>query len=451
MINNKKPITGVVQTDNKAYSFYLDNYSMIFLDAVVNSNLTSSLSPVDGFAQATTHNGKKMLIYVGNHDFPIFNAMNMGISSYILSTSNIFDYNLSYFDGIEFVGGTLSRLKRPHAFETKYDKKTKRTYIERNDDVQKFSFETEEFSCEVEIGSHTTEKNSVSSRSIKNEDVYFKINFSNRQKTSSLYKHYNKICELLSFLTNRKSVKINEMYLLQNNIVIAERTFDNQRIAQVFIENDSVVTQKQPYHNLEFELLGESVGRLLKILYSPKEKKRSYSLGFYPENDETATIINNKIVREVCSALECETEFVKGIKNDEENRIKALKKKIKPIIDEHKLSDEKLKDKTYSLIESSMKHWSMAAADQIIELFHRYDEIMKLICDKDLMEVVDEDIEEFVKYRNHITHGSYRVLDRKIAYTTHVLACLVYCCVLTRIGVSMENIKNWFHDGRLLR
>ena len=40
------------------------------------------------------------------------------------------------------------------------------------------------------------------------------------------------------------------------------------------------------------------------------------------------------------------TEFVKGIKNDEENRIKALKKKIKPIIDEHKLSDEKLKDKT---------------------------------------------------------------------------------------------------------
>lgn len=450
MINSKEPLTGVIETDNKAYSFYLKNYSMVFMDAVVNSDITSTLKPTDGFAQAYTHNGHKMLIYIGKHDFPVLNTMKMGIPSYIISTSNILDYDLSYYDGIEFVGGTLSKLKHPYALETKYDEDTKRTYIEKKDDTQTFSFTTDEFTCEVKIGSYTSEKRNLESKSITNDKIYFKMLFNRKQSTSSVYEHYSKICELMSFLTNRKSVGFDEVYLLQNNIPIG-LTKGTGKTAKVLIEQNAVLTQKQPYHNLGFELLGDSVGNLLTILYSQEERKKSYSLSFYPEDDEHSTMVNNQTVRDVCSALECEVSFVEKIKNEEEKRIKALKKKIQPIIDEHKLSEDKLKDKTYSLIESSMSHWSMAAADQIKALFHLYDEEMKLIAAKSHMTIGDDEIDSFVKYRNDITHGSYRVLDHTIAFTTHLLACLVYCCVLTRIGVNKENIKQWFHDGRLLR
>lgn len=451
MINSKEPLTGVIETDNRSYSFYFNNYSMVFLDAVVNSNLTSTIKPIDSFAQAYTHNGYKMLIYIGEHDFPIVNTMKMGFPSYIVSMSNIFDYDLSYYDGIEFVGGTLAKLKRPSAMQTKYDEETKRTYIEKSDDVQRITFATDEFVCDIKIGSYTSENRSLVSKSIRNDRVYFRMMFNEKQTSSSLYKHYNKICELLSFLTNRKCVGFEEMYLLQKDIPMGSSKKGSRKTAQVYIQQQVTYSQKQPYHNLEFELLGDAVGKLLTILYSPVERKKSYSLGFYPDNDDSATVVNNQIVRAVCSALECELGFVEGITNDEAKKIKALKQKLKPIIDEHKTSEDKLKDKTYSLIESSMSHWSMAASDQIKGLYHRYDEAMKRIADKAFMVIEDDDIDRFVKYRNDITHGSYRVLDHKIAFTTHILACLVYCCVLTRIGIPKESIYQWFNDGRLLR
>lgn len=450
MINSKEPVTGVIETDNKPYSFHLNNYSMIFLDAVVNSNVTSIMTPVDSFAQAYTHNGYKMLIYIGEKNVPVVNTMKMGIPSYIISTSNIFDYDLSYYDGIEFVGGTLSKLKRPCAIQTKYDENAKQTYIEKNDDSQKFMFETDEFVCEVEIGSNTSEKRSMIGTLIRNDRVYFRMMFNQKQTISSIYKHYNKICELLSFLTNRKSVGFEGMYLLQRDIVMGASK-ETRKVAEVYVEQQVTYSQKQPYHNLEFELLGDALGKLLTILYSPRERRKSYSLAFYPDNDESSTIVNNQTIRAVCSALECELGFIKDITNDEEKKIKVLRQKLQPIINEHRVSEDKLKEKTYSLIETSMSHWSMAASDQIKELYHRHEKAMKIIADKAYMIIEDADIDCFVKYRNDITHGSYRVLDHKIAFTTHILACLVYCCVLTRIGIPQERIYQWFNDGRLLR
>lgn len=447
MVNPKIPITGVIKTDNKAYSFHLSDFTLVFLDAEVNSYATSILKPVDEFAQAMSHNGNKMLLHIGKKDFPIVNTMKMGLSSYIVSTSNVFDYDITFYDGIRFVGGTLGKLKHPRGLDIEYD--GERQYIKYNDDTQKFVFTTEEFSCEVVIGSSMSEQHNHESRSIVNGNIYFEMIFNKPQTTSSLYRHYGKIRELLSFLTNRKNVGFDEMYLLQKNDQIGEHTITKE-VAQVFIKQEKELTQKLQYHNLEFEILGNSVAKLLEILYSPKERKRSYSLGFYPENDERDTIVTDGMVRAVCSALECEIGFVKGIKSEEEKRINTLKKQLKPIIEAHKVSENKLKEKTYSLIESSMSHWSMAASDQIKILYHIYDEEMA-IANKSNKVIGDEEIDAFVKYRNDITHGSYRVLDATIAYTTYLLACLVYCCVLTRIGVPRENIKQWFDDGRLLR
>lgn len=449
MNNFKTPITGIVETDNRVYVFYLDKYSVKFLDTVITPYYTSTLKPIDGFIQAMSHNNHKLLMYTGQHDYPVVNTMSMGISSYIVSTSNVLDYDISFFDSILFVGGTLAKLKHPHGMKIEYDEEHGKEYIQYSDDKQEFSFAIDDFICNVTIGSYTSEHHSHECNSVNNEKVFLKMSFGKSQKTSSVYMHYNKLCEILSFLTNRKNVGIEEIFLLQKDVPIGEKKL-TQKVAQVFIRQEKEQTKKQQYHNLEFECLGESAGKLFEIFYNTQDRKRSYSLGFYPEEDKYNTVITDEIVRLVCSALECEVSFVKTIKNEEKEKIKALKKEIQPIIDNHKTSPNKLKEKTYSLIESSMSHWATAATDQFKLLFHMYNEELE-IANKAHIAIGDDEIDAFVKYRNDITHGSYRVLDSTIAYTTYLMECLVYCCILTRIGIKRETIKQWFYDGRLLR
>ena len=53
----------------------------------------------------------------------------------------------------------------------------------------------------------------------------------------------------------------------------------------------------------------------------------------------------------------------------------------------------------------------------------------------------EDEIKDFVKYRNDITHGNHRVLDKRIACTAHLLSGLVYCSLLDRIGISREKIR----------
>lgn len=61
-----------------------------------------------------------------------------------------------------------------------------------------------------------------------------------------------------------------------------------------------------------------------------------------------------------------------------------------------------------------------------------------------------DDINNFVKYRNSITHGRYKVLDEKIAFTAVILEGLVYCCILTRIGMEERQIISMIRNGKLL-
>lgn len=444
MSKQDKPLTGVFEADNKDYAFYLDNYSVTFLNSTPDTHTNSTIKQINEFANGVTHDGHQLMIHIGKNDFHFVNTMKLNFSSYILSTSNTLDYDLSFYDGILFVGGTIKNLKSPNGIKFDYDSETGRSFIEKQDDSQEIIFETTDFKCDITIGSMTSEHCGNDGIAIKNDKVYFQMMFDNSQPTLSVYKHYNKIKELLSFLTYRGNVGFDEIYLIQKNTPIGK-----SKVAQVFIKTRIKLTEKDIFHNLKFDLLGNNLSNLIKLFYETRDKKPSYSLDIYPESDDMDTIITNEMVRGVCSALECEIAFVKSIKSDESDKIKALKKMIQPLIDEHKKSSDRLLDKTYNLIEASMQHWSMAASDQIKSLYHMYEEEMNIL-NFSYHFYGDNEIDNFVKYRNHITHGSYRVMDANIAFVTHLLAGLVYCCILTRIGVSREQITQFCKDGRVL-
>ena len=126
--------------------------------------------------------------------------------------------------------------------------------------------------------------------------------------------------------------------------------------------------------------------------------------------------------------------------NEVDSNLHNLIDSVKSIIKEHQKSEEKLSDRTYQNIYGSIQNWDFSASEKVIALYRKHEQnVVKLRPFHFPMR--DTDIEEFIKYRNDITHGRYRILDESIARTGFALIGLFYCCVLSRIGLDEQAIE----------
>lgn len=94
-----------------------------------------------------------------------------------------------------------------------------------------------------------------------------------------------------------------------------------------------------------------------------------------------------------------------------------------------------------------MAYWSQSLSDKICSLYHKF---LPEMIEVSQSIISDEDIKAFVKYRNDVTHGRHRIMTEKIARTAYSLSGLIYCCFLTRIGISTERIKTLFQNGNII-
>lgn len=78
-------------------------------------------------------------------------------------------------------------------------------------------------------------------------------------------------------------------------------------------------------------------------------------------------------------------------------------------------------------------------AEKICALYREYEEEI-ITLNSFNIQVTEETIRELVKYRNDITHGNHRTPDLNIAVTAQCLGGLVYCCILTRVGLQRDKI-----------
>lgn len=178
------------------------------------------------------------------------------------------------------------------------------------------------------------------------------------------------------------------------------------------------------------------------IVSSDEEGKSTYLFNFYAENDADYTVLTDDKVKNVCSSIECELDFVKDLKDDENENLKELINQVKKLIKEHRKSDKKLEDKTYDTIMGSIAHWSMANSRKIFLLYQKNQKYMDILNRRAKFSCDEKDIESFVRYRNDITHGRYRTIDSAIAETYYILMVLSYCCFSQRIGMKESELKN---------
>ena len=118
--------------------------------------------------------------------------------------------------------------------------------------------------------------------------------------------------------------------------------------------------------NISFQDVREAMPQLLSIIYSAKDRKLSYEIGFLPSSDRDVYLINNDKVRMICPALECELSFIDDICPKEETDLQGLIKNVKHLVKAHRKSPHKLSNKTYDLIFSILcrrqhNFWILAA------------------------------------------------------------------------------------------
>lgn len=198
-----------------------------------------------------------------------------------------------------------------------------------------------------------------------------------------------------------------------------------------------------------FDYLGDCISNLHTVISADAEGKATYLMDFYADSDSDYAVLTDDKMKNICSSIECELDFVKDLKDDENENLKELIRQIKRVIKDHRKSERKLEDKTYDMIGSSMSHWGMANSRKIYLLYEKNKIFMDILETRTSLSCTEEDVIAFVKYRNDITHGRYRTVDSVIATASYTLMALAYSCFLTRMGMQENELKKLFEEDKI--
>lgn len=433
-------LSGVVKNEGNPIVFNMrnDDFNFHFLsDKIMEFGKYEIIEvpTVDSFICGKTYQNHKIAIYAGLSPLKVRGDTCLRTAAYVKATSNVVEKDILHFDAISIGGKILNNVFKIKGIRTEYlgDDKV----LKYNDDSISSKIVTDEYTIDFDIRSHTTERYSLSEgQSIDNSEVAITLKFDKRQPTIKVFEHYNKMRDLISFMIYRSNVDFDSIFLLQKN---TEGKYE--KIASVHIKSNVDISNKSRIHNIMFNDISENLPRLVKLLYDSKEGEQTISLGFIPDNDDKSHIMTNEKVRQICSAIECELKFASDLNLEKDKVLRELSKLAAEVVKDFRKEHTEIDNSSYNSILTSIGYWSLPLSEKVKALFRKYEEfIIKL--NRSQIVVTEESIGRFIQYRNDITHGKHRTLDEEIAITGHLLCGVIYCCVLERIGFTMEEIKH---------
>lgn len=447
MVDTEKYRTGMVQCTSDHFSFFAQDYTFHFMlseyKPFSHDNNHILESHTDGFIHGLTHDNHQIAIYAGNLKRVVLGCQTLNTDLYLVRVGNCIvnpEESAITFDAIEFHGKNLARVFVPHALSFAAPGGDGQEVLTYKDDQLEYHFEANGIQYTLAVYSTPHRMVGIKGSCLSNEDIYLRLSFSETLTVADLNKHYRMICTLLSIMTFRSRVDFDSVTLLSRNERYAG-AYDQEW--NVYKKSLPESCKKGSHFCLTFEDLGDSVQKLLEIIFSSEDRKPSYSMGFIPESDADVLRFDGDKIKSICAGLECEIDFCDIKEAEETAAIKALAKEVSNLVKAHRSGPTPLSAKSYEKIFSNIKHWGMALSDNVIELYHKHQIAMGIICGQISTYVTDKDIESFVKYRNDVSHGSYRITDERIIKTAYVLARLVYCCLLARIGLKESQIEKF--------
>ena len=431
MINDKEFLTGIIESEEGPLTFVVDDFRFRFMDTSLDYNVRT-LKPKDGFLFGKTHENNKIAIRL-TFDIPVQNVANLKTDNYIISDGNYHTCSFEEIDSISFIGGTLNTLFWNEALQEDFSENkepdTIKYYIK--DDSIKFSYVVDDIKFDVTICSNITNGWGIEGSYLKNTDVSLKLSFSKKIALKNVFYHIEKVKEIISILTYRRNIGF--------DIIKVSNSAKANSSATIYLKNNNELTKKHYSKNIMFADIKDALPSFFETIYKSNDSKPLYDFGFIPFSDKEARYITVPMIRSITPAVECEYSFM-SFPKFQNDRLESLIKDVKAVIKAHRKSDQALEDKTYNNIYNSINNWSLSFSDKIWQMINDFDDATSTLLGFDISTYRD-DINRFVKFRNDITHGRIREVDHHIAVTGYVLAGLVYCCFLRRVGVDNETIN----------
>ncbi len=445
MKDTNAPRNGFITAEETEVAFFSNNYVFTFFDKEFSCDYMKNVKPnVDGFVNGRTTMGLPISLYTGENGIWLYGSTSINISAYAVGKYKFCKDEIQYIGAIEFIGGTLNHLFSRESCKLEVTEEGN-FVVKEKDNKKEYNFTIGFQKCRIALYNSVSYGNGTYGVDIKDNGVRLKLSFDGCQSLKQILGHVDIIKRLLSFMTGCTNVGFDEIKLWKYNN--GKRFFDS--FAQLYIKQDYALEKVSASSCITFEDLGNCLPAALELFYRNSDKKPSYVLGFLLPSRTNLFNVTNSMIKEICSSLECELSFINDLMDVEQERLKALVEDVKEVVRRHRKSSDCLSPKTYDMIFGSIRNWSMTASDKILLLYERYADEMQRF--NPLNTVIGrEEINEFVKFRNDVTHGSYRVMDGKIELTAHVLSGLVYCCLLNRIGMSREEILKLFKGNKIL-
>lgn len=216
----KDNITGIVKTKmGKDVAFSMNKKEMfdfcfITTDVYIPQEKVqeTELMTENGFIHGKTNDNHDIAIYYNRNNLRFCYSHHLMTAAYFISLSNMVEHKIEKYQGIMFKGSILKSLFLMDAIDISYEDGNQ--VLKYKDDSINFKIEINNLSFELSIGSSATESRGISGNTIKNDEVNLCLKFDEEQVIDSFFKHYNKILELISFMTYRQNISFDEIYLM---------------------------------------------------------------------------------------------------------------------------------------------------------------------------------------------------------------------------------------------
>lgn len=434
-------IYGYITLDGEKFAFTFDNYIVkIFngIKGIFSPHKVELPSMLYGITENNYNIAFCVYTAYQNEHCIIFST-----PYFILDKINCYNYDISKFNKISFVGGCVNQIVNPEDIYVKFMDDWQEDIYENYSHIKFKPLKdvSNEFKLNV-FNQDIILKYTINpyEKRVKNKlgetNSLINIEFKDYQSISEFDKWYTLIIKMCVLLIAQQNVDFDNIKIYYEiNREEASNNFYGS--ANIYVNTDYIdLADKDSLHCIDLSLFDNVMTDLIDVIIENK-----ISIGFLPKSNAEKKHVTYENIKNICTAAEYEFSIMK-LKLPKIKEIELLKKEVKEYIQNFKLNHDNFDEDDFNSILSSVGNWTIPAKKQAFTVYTLNKDVVDYILYHSGLGFSYQCCCKLIDCRNAITHGSRPKLTNQIAEAAYAMKVSIYVSILKRIGLSDDAIKD---------